>query len=99
MLESNNLVTFEGLANSSGYHTFLLDEEKGRLVVGAKDHIFSFNLLNISKDFAQVKPNIHMPMTAKSDCVWPALIPAFSVCISTQCQSGAHVSQDSLYCF
>lgn len=55
MLESNNLVTFEGLANSSGYHTFLLDEEKGRLVVGAKDHIFSFNLLNISKDYAQVK--------------------------------------------
>uniref|UniRef100_A0A8C7RBU7 Sema domain, immunoglobulin domain (Ig), short basic domain, secreted, (semaphorin) 3Ab n=1 Tax=Oncorhynchus mykiss TaxID=8022 RepID=A0A8C7RBU7_ONCMY len=50
MLESNNLVTFEGLANSSAYHTFLLDEEKGRLVVGAKDHIFSFNLLNISRD-------------------------------------------------
>ncbi|KAA8577745.1 hypothetical protein FQN60_007894 [Etheostoma spectabile] len=41
MLESNNPVTFEGLANSSAYHTFLLDEEKGRLVVGAKDHIFS----------------------------------------------------------
>uniref|UniRef100_A0AAQ4NV14 Sema domain, immunoglobulin domain (Ig), short basic domain, secreted, (semaphorin) 3Ab n=1 Tax=Gasterosteus aculeatus aculeatus TaxID=481459 RepID=A0AAQ4NV14_GASAC len=56
MLESNNLVTFEGLANSSAYHTFLLDEEKGRLVVGAKDHIFSFNLLNISRDFAQVQP-------------------------------------------
>lgn len=54
MLESNNLVTFEGLANSSAYHTFLLDEEKGRLVVGAKDHIFSFNLLNISKDYAQI---------------------------------------------
>uniref|UniRef100_A0A8C8LZ19 Semaphorin 3ab n=1 Tax=Oncorhynchus tshawytscha TaxID=74940 RepID=A0A8C8LZ19_ONCTS len=54
MLESNNLVTFEGLANSSAYHTFLLDEEKGRLVVGAKDHIFSFNLLNISRDLAQI---------------------------------------------
>uniref|UniRef100_A0A8C4IDE6 Sema domain, immunoglobulin domain (Ig), short basic domain, secreted, (semaphorin) 3Ab n=1 Tax=Dicentrarchus labrax TaxID=13489 RepID=A0A8C4IDE6_DICLA len=53
---SNNLVTFEGLANSSAYHTFLLDEEKGRLVVGAKDHIFSFNLLNVSRDYAQVKP-------------------------------------------
>lgn len=56
MLESNNLVTFEGLANSSAYHTFLLDEEKGRLVVGAKDHIFSFNLLNVSRDYAQVNP-------------------------------------------
>lgn len=54
MLESNNLVTFEGLANSSAYHTFLLDEERGRLVVGAKDHIFSFNLLNVSRDYAKV---------------------------------------------
>uniref|UniRef100_A0A8C8H6X7 Uncharacterized protein n=1 Tax=Oncorhynchus tshawytscha TaxID=74940 RepID=A0A8C8H6X7_ONCTS len=54
MLESNNLVTFEGQVNSSAYHTFLLDEEKGRLVVGAKDHIFSFNLVNISRDMAQV---------------------------------------------
>ncbi|CAB1313759.1 unnamed protein product [Coregonus sp. 'balchen'] len=54
MLESNNLVTFEGLVNSSAYHTFLLDEEKGRLVVGAKDHIFSFNLVNISRDLAQI---------------------------------------------
>lgn len=57
MLESNNLVTFEGLANSSSYHTFLLDEEKGRLVVGAKDHIFSFNLLNI-RDYAQVRTDV-----------------------------------------
>lgn len=55
MLQSNNLVTFDGLANSSAYHTFLLDEEKGRLVVGAKDHIFSFDLLNISKDYSQVR--------------------------------------------
>uniref|UniRef100_A0A8C7HTL8 Sema domain, immunoglobulin domain (Ig), short basic domain, secreted, (semaphorin) 3Ab n=1 Tax=Oncorhynchus kisutch TaxID=8019 RepID=A0A8C7HTL8_ONCKI len=54
MLESNNLVTFEGQVNSSAYHTFLLDEEKGRLVVGAKDHIFSFNLVNISRDMAQI---------------------------------------------
>lgn len=63
MLESNNLVTFEGLANSSAYHTFLLDEEKGRLVVGAKDHIFSFNLLNISKDYAQVKSSFWLTVS------------------------------------
>ncbi|XP_066540694.1 semaphorin-3ab [Hoplias malabaricus] len=50
MLESNNLLTFTGLANSSAYHTFLLDEEKGRLFVGAKDHILSFNLIDISLD-------------------------------------------------
>lgn len=58
MLETNNLLTFEGLANSSAYHTLLLDEEKGRLLVGAKDHIFSFNLLNISKDKEQVRYRI-----------------------------------------
>ncbi|KAJ3596168.1 hypothetical protein NHX12_002577 [Muraenolepis orangiensis] len=68
MVQSNNLVTFEGLANSSAYHTFLLDEEKGRLVVGAKDHIFSFNLLNISKDFSQI---FWPPSTARRDeCKW-----------------------------
>ena len=53
MLESNNVITFNGLANSSSYHTFLLDEERSRLCVGAKDHIFSFNLVNI-KDFQKV---------------------------------------------
>ncbi|GAB5568492.1 semaphorin-3A isoform X2 [Prionailurus iriomotensis] len=53
MLESNNVITFNGLANSSSYHTFLLDEERSRLYVGAKDHIFSFNLVNI-KDFQKL---------------------------------------------
>lgn len=50
MLESNNLLTFNGLANSSTYHTFLLDEEKSRLFVGAKDHLLSFNLIDINMD-------------------------------------------------
>ncbi|KAK1169102.1 semaphorin-3A [Acipenser oxyrinchus oxyrinchus] len=58
MLDSNNLITFNGLANSSSYHTFLLDEENGRLLVGAKDHIFSFNLIDINKDYQKI--------------VWPA---------------------------
>lgn len=48
MLESNNLLTFNGMSNSSSYHTFLLDEERGRLFVGAKDHILSFDLTDIS---------------------------------------------------
>uniref|UniRef100_A0A8C1VLM9 Sema domain, immunoglobulin domain (Ig), short basic domain, secreted, (semaphorin) 3Ab n=1 Tax=Cyprinus carpio TaxID=7962 RepID=A0A8C1VLM9_CYPCA len=47
---SNNLHTFNGLPNSSAYHTFLLDEEKGRLFVGAKDHVLSFNLVDINLD-------------------------------------------------
>uniref|UniRef100_A0A8C1VL96 Sema domain, immunoglobulin domain (Ig), short basic domain, secreted, (semaphorin) 3Ab n=1 Tax=Cyprinus carpio TaxID=7962 RepID=A0A8C1VL96_CYPCA len=50
LLHSNNLHTFNGLPNSSAYHTFLLDEEKGRLFVGAKDHVLSFNLVDINLD-------------------------------------------------
>lgn len=53
MLESNNIINFNGLANSSSYHTFLLDEERSRLYVGAKDHILSFNLVNI-KEYQKV---------------------------------------------
>uniref|UniRef100_A0A671Z3G3 Sema domain, immunoglobulin domain (Ig), short basic domain, secreted, (semaphorin) 3Aa n=1 Tax=Sparus aurata TaxID=8175 RepID=A0A671Z3G3_SPAAU len=55
MLESSNLVTFNGLANSSSYDAFLLDEERGRLLVGAEDHLFSFDLVNINRDMKQVK--------------------------------------------
>lgn len=55
MLESSNLVTFNGLANSSSYDTFLLDEERGRLLVGAEDYIFSFDLVNINRDVKQVE--------------------------------------------
>ncbi|KAI1905484.1 hypothetical protein AGOR_G00016680 [Albula goreensis] len=68
MLDSNNLITFNGLANSSSYHTFLLDEERGRLLVGAKDHVFSFNLVNINKDHQQIA----WPATPsrQDECKW-----------------------------
>ncbi|XP_006633624.2 semaphorin-3ab [Lepisosteus oculatus] len=68
MLESNNLITFNGLANSSSYHTFLLDEEKGRLLVGAKDHIFSFNLVNINKDYLKIA--WPASPTRRDECKW-----------------------------
>lgn len=55
MLDSSNLVTFDGVANSSSYDAFLLDEERGRLLVGAEDHIFSFDLVNINRDQKQVR--------------------------------------------
>ncbi|KAJ8269011.1 hypothetical protein COCON_G00116180 [Conger conger] len=67
MLESNNLITFNGLANSSSYHTFLLDEEKGRLLVGAKDHIFSFNLLNIKEYLTIAWP---ATPSRRDECKW-----------------------------
>ncbi|KAJ8389995.1 hypothetical protein AAFF_G00111560 [Aldrovandia affinis] len=68
MLDSNNLITFNGLLNSSSYHTFLLDEEKGRLLVGAKDHVFSFNLVNINKD--QLKITWPATPSRRDECKW-----------------------------
>lgn len=64
MLDSSNLVTFDGLANSSSYDTFLLDEERGRLLVGAEDHLFSFDLVNINRDKKQVTPREGVPRHA-----------------------------------
>lgn len=55
MVESSNLITFNGLTNSSGYDTFLLDEERGRLLVGAEDHVFSFDLVNLNREHKQVR--------------------------------------------
>lgn len=31
-----------------------MDEERGRLLVGAEDHIFSLDLVNINRDLKQV---------------------------------------------
>ncbi|XP_067861124.1 semaphorin-3ab [Heptranchias perlo] len=68
MMELNNVITFGGIANSSSYQTFLLDEEKGRLFVGAKDHIFSFNLININKDVLKI---VWPPTpTRRDECKW-----------------------------
>ncbi|KAJ4924738.1 hypothetical protein JOQ06_003689 [Pogonophryne albipinna] len=68
MLESSNLVTFNGLANSSSYDAFLLDEERGRLLVGAEDHIFSFDLVNINRDHKMIA----WPATPskRDECKW-----------------------------
>uniref|UniRef100_A0A4W4FBT2 Sema domain-containing protein n=1 Tax=Electrophorus electricus TaxID=8005 RepID=A0A4W4FBT2_ELEEL len=68
MLDSNNLLTFNGLANSSAYHTFLLDEEKGRLFVGAKDHILSFNLIDLNMDQQMISwpPSL----SRRDECKW-----------------------------
>ncbi|KAG9280266.1 semaphorin-3aa [Astyanax mexicanus] len=68
MLDSSNLVTFIGLANSSGYDTFLMDEERGRLLVGAEDHVFSFDLVNINRDVKQIA----WPATPskRDECKW-----------------------------
>uniref|UniRef100_A0A667ZTN2 Sema domain, immunoglobulin domain (Ig), short basic domain, secreted, (semaphorin) 3Aa n=1 Tax=Myripristis murdjan TaxID=586833 RepID=A0A667ZTN2_9TELE len=68
VLCNTNLITFNGLANSSSYDTFLLDEERGRLLVGAEDHIFSFDLVNINRDHKQIA----WPATPskRDECKW-----------------------------
>ncbi|KAI5617937.1 semaphorin-3aa precursor [Silurus asotus] len=68
MLDSSNLVTFSGITNSSGYDTFLMDEERGRLLVGAEDHIFSLDLVNINRDLKQIA----WPATPskRDECKW-----------------------------
>ncbi|KAK2832246.1 hypothetical protein Q7C36_015708 [Tachysurus vachellii] len=68
MLDSSNLVTFTGITNSSGYDTFLMDEERGRLLVGAEDHIFSLDLVNINRDLKQIA----WPATPskRDECKW-----------------------------
>uniref|UniRef100_A0AAQ5ZTV9 Sema domain-containing protein n=1 Tax=Amphiprion ocellaris TaxID=80972 RepID=A0AAQ5ZTV9_AMPOC len=64
----HNLITFNGLANSSSYDAFLLDEERGRLLVGAEDHIFSFDLVNINRDHKMIA----WPATPskRDECKW-----------------------------
>lgn len=68
MLDSSNLVTFTGQANSSGYDSFLMDEERGRLLVGAEDHIFSLDLVHINRDLKQIA----WPATPskRDECKW-----------------------------
>ncbi|XP_005989090.1 semaphorin-3ab [Latimeria chalumnae] len=68
MLDSNNIITFSGLSNSSSYHTFLMDEERSRLLVGAKDHIFSFDLVNINKDILKI--DWPASLTRRDECKW-----------------------------
>uniref|UniRef100_A0A673JPP1 Semaphorin-3aa n=1 Tax=Sinocyclocheilus rhinocerous TaxID=307959 RepID=A0A673JPP1_9TELE len=50
------------------YDTFLMDEERGRLLVGAEDHVFSFDLVNINRDVKQIA----WPATPskRDECKW-----------------------------
>uniref|UniRef100_A0A673JVF2 Semaphorin-3aa n=1 Tax=Sinocyclocheilus rhinocerous TaxID=307959 RepID=A0A673JVF2_9TELE len=60
-------VTFFYFLNIS-YDTFLMDEERGRLLVGAEDHVFSFDLVNINRDVKQIA----WPATPskRDECKW-----------------------------
>ncbi|XP_048466143.1 semaphorin-3D [Rhincodon typus] len=59
LLVSNSCIPFLGSAEGFDFQTLLLDEERGRLLVGAKDHIFLLNLDDLNKNIRK----IHWPAT------------------------------------
>ncbi|XP_043944286.1 semaphorin-3D [Protopterus annectens] len=49
LLLSNSFIPFLGSAEGLVFQSFLFDEEKGKLYIGAKDHIFQLNLEDLNK--------------------------------------------------
>eukprot|EP00062_Callorhinchus_milii_P006340 gi/632946864/ref/XP_007888769.1/ PREDICTED: semaphorin-3D-like [Callorhinchus milii] len=69
LLRSNSSVLLLPAANSSQYQVFLLDEDRGRLLVGARDHIFFLPLDHTGQSPQQIH--------------WPAPKEHVEHCVST----------------
>ncbi|NXB15156.1 SEM3D protein, partial [Chaetops frenatus] len=54
LLLSNSCIPFLGSTEGLDFRTLLLDEERGRLLVGAKDHIFLLNLVDVNKNVKKI---------------------------------------------
>ena len=54
LLLSNSCIPFLGSSEGLDFHTIMLDEERGRLLLGAKDHIFLLSLVDLNKNFKKV---------------------------------------------
>uniref|UniRef100_A0A8B9F643 Semaphorin 3D n=2 Tax=Amazona collaria TaxID=241587 RepID=A0A8B9F643_9PSIT len=54
LLLSNSCIPFLGSAEGLDFRTLLLDEERGRLLIGAKDHIFLLNLVDLNKNVKKI---------------------------------------------
>ncbi|XP_077014474.1 semaphorin-3D-like [Tamandua tetradactyla] len=52
---SNSCVPFMGSAEGLDFQTLLLDEERGKLLLGAKDHIFLLSLVDLNKNFKKTE--------------------------------------------
>lgn len=50
LLLSNSCIPFLGSAEGLDFRTLLLDEERGHLLLGAKDHIFLLSLVDLNKN-------------------------------------------------
>ncbi|KAG8577067.1 hypothetical protein GDO81_010053 [Engystomops pustulosus] len=60
LLVSNSCIPFlESSSESLGFQTLLLDEERSRLFLGAKDYIYMLNLVDVNKNIRK----IHWPAT------------------------------------
>ncbi|KAM4038450.1 semaphorin-3D [Anomaloglossus baeobatrachus] len=60
LLLSNSCIPFlESSSESLGFQTLLLDEERSRLFLGAKDYIYMLNLVDVNKNIRK----IHWPAT------------------------------------
>uniref|UniRef100_A0A3B3T182 Sema domain-containing protein n=1 Tax=Paramormyrops kingsleyae TaxID=1676925 RepID=A0A3B3T182_9TELE len=54
LLQSGSGVAFQGSAEGMGSQSLLLDEERGRLLLGARDHIFMLELENLNRNIRKV---------------------------------------------
>ncbi|XP_012519709.1 PREDICTED: semaphorin-3D, partial [Propithecus coquereli] len=54
LLLSNSCIPFLGSSEGLDFQTLLLDEERGKLLLGAKDHIFLLSLVDLNKNFKKI---------------------------------------------
>lgn len=54
LLLSNTCIPFLGSSEGLDFQTLLLDEERGILLLGAKDHVFLLSLVDLNKNFKKV---------------------------------------------
>lgn len=54
LLLSNSCTPFLGSSEGLDFQTLLLDEERGRLLLGVKDHIFLLSLVDLNKSVKKV---------------------------------------------
>ncbi|XP_043408430.1 semaphorin-3D isoform X5 [Chelonia mydas] len=66
LLLSNSCIPFLGSAEGFDFRTLLLDEERGWLLIGAKDHIFLLSLVDLNKNVKKI--------------YWPAAKDKVEVC-------------------
>nr|BAE22134.1 unnamed protein product [Mus musculus] len=54
LLLSNTCIPFLGSSEGLDFQTLLLDEERGILLLGAKDHVFLLSLVDLNKNFKKI---------------------------------------------